>query len=226
MVLSGDKLFVYTKEGMMGIISKIFGDKKRSFENKKRSRHFVRIFGRVSSELGLFDTGLNYDLVYSLFDSMGQADNSADVFIQIVLVIHSHSKEKGLLILKQMGKGSIKGFGVDEIFDTMKYDELGSVNELMKKVSRDITRMLDTTDKKVLSEPVLLLMAFIMRLDQEKEKALLRQESHVDRRETMSLFDRLRNASMEPRLDVYRSDYNQIGKSKVNVPRETIYKSF
>lgn len=201
----------------MGLFSRFFGEGKKQYEDEQRANQFISMFARVSTELGLSGTNLTREFVLFILHNMGVLDNSADVFIQIVLVIHSHPEGKGLTLLKQLGRGVVKKISLENTLNNMEMREISSVYKLIHGIIPDLREMFEDVDENLIKEPLLLLLAFLNHVGRKRESILMDTPANLgDTRSLMSYFKR---GGMVPVLDIYKSDYNQIGKTKVAIRR-------
>ena len=206
----------------MAISSRFFGKGKIQHQQKFRANQFIRMFANVSKELGLSGSALTRELVLSIFGSMGMVDNSADVFIQIVLSIHSHPEERGLLITKQIGRGVVNGIPMDKTLSNMTQRDISSVYRLIQDVVPDLEEMFEGMDEKMIREPLLLLLAFMNHIG-SRRGSFTREPSEESFKDTLTRMGLIKRDGMVPALEIYKSGYNQIGKTKVSIPKETVY---
>lgn len=206
----------------MAISSRFFGEGKKQYQQKFRANQFIRMFANVSKELGLSGSALTRELVLSIFGSMGMVDSSADVFIQIVLAIHSRPEERGLLITKQLGRGVVNNIPLDKTLNNMTQRDISFVYKLLQSVVPDLEEMFEGMDSRIIREPLLLLLAFMNHVG-SKRGSLTREPSEESFRDTLTRMGLFKRDGMVPALEIYKSDYNQIGKTKVATPKETVY---
>lgn len=139
-------------------------ERKKSFENEKRSHQFERMFGGIFRELGLLSANISIDLAQSVLHSMGDVDNSAGVFIQCVMVIHSLTQRKGLVLLKRLGTWANRGVKVKHLFRESPDEEIVSLIALLWQAIAQLEEMFVDTDDKILIEPIMLVISFASHL--------------------------------------------------------------
>ena len=109
---------------------------------KKRSIQFISMFKSVSRELNLF--GRSRNEIKNMFDIIGNTEDSSDVFIKIILILHI-----------------VGGIGVNTLQSSSTVDELSrldlvTVFDLLTDSWVIVSEMLEGSSEKVVAEPFLL----------------------------------------------------------------------
>ncbi|CAM9530106.1 unnamed protein product [Pylaiella littoralis] len=145
---------------MFSKFSRFYGKGKVKYENEKRAYMFLSMFAKVSNELGLLNSNITSDMIHRLIFAMDGPDNSSDVFIQLVMDIHSQNFRKGQYIMRLLGVGILEGFSAKDLLEDLSYDELKYLFDLMLNVLGDLKKLFKDMDQNVLKEPLMLLIAF------------------------------------------------------------------
>ena len=201
----------------MVLFSEFFKDKKRARENKKTFCKFVSMFGRVSKELNLINTSATPEMIFTIFNEIGLADNSADVFIQLVILVHTLPTSSGITILKKMGIMSNRGDSIDTIVNSLRYEEMESVSKMISKLMPEIRELVEEVDEKISKEPMRLLVGFYRHNDYLKEKVLFQEEEDFKYAPggPGSIIERRRGGDLVKRLKVYNKDIDRVGRTRV-----------
>lgn len=118
---------------------------------RKVAEQFIRIFKSVSEKLNL-DNKSEFELS-EMIRLMGRSESSADVFIKIVLTIHS---------FKGIGLNQLKRLESLSQIESFKSIEIKSIKDLLieafkEKISETIE---ENSDEKIITEPLDLYITF------------------------------------------------------------------
>ena len=212
----------------MGLFSDFYKNKKREYEHNKSFRQFVKMFGSVSHELGLTNASIGSDRIFPIFQEMGVVDNSADVFIQLVLILHTFPTSSGILILKQMGMMSVNGNNIEQIVNSLRHEEMDSVSRMIANLMPELREMFEQTDEILIKEPIRLLIGFYRHNEYLKEKAIFQEEDRESSKSagSTSIVARMRGSDLGKPLEIYKSDHNQIGFTRVPIKQHDMVHEF
>lgn len=118
---------------------KEYKKKKELSTKKSRTAQFIQIFSSVSRELNLYER----EDFQRIINIMGTSRTSSDVFIKMVLIVHSVGGV-GLSILRRLP---------NEKVESLKQFEMKSITDLLKQAFPHVSEMLEGVDEKVLEEP-------------------------------------------------------------------------
>ena len=119
--------------------------KKNEIETKKkRAKQFVNMFHSVTRELRL--SGRPQNELNKIFQGIGNTEDSSDVFIKIILILHSVGGI-GLSVLQNTPSSSL------EVLPRL---DLLSIYDLLGDSWVNVTEMIEGHDKNILAEPLLL----------------------------------------------------------------------
>ena len=121
---------------------KSYKKKKELSEKKKRTDQFIQIFESVSKELNLYERSRSE--LTRIINFMGTAKTSSDVFIKMVLIVHSIGGI-GLSTLRRLS---------NEKIESLKSFELQSINDLLSISFNPVSEMLEEAEESVLEEPL------------------------------------------------------------------------
>ena len=114
--------------------------KKKELSSKKASTaQFIEIFNSVSRELNLYER----EDFQRIINIMGTSRTSSDVFIKMVLIVHSVGGV-GLSILRRLPSEKV---------ESLKQFEMKSITDLLKQAFPSVSEMVEGVDEKVLEEP-------------------------------------------------------------------------
>jgi len=181
----------------MGVFSRFINeisDDKRSFNM------FIRMFGQISNQLGINDSGADSGIIETILDNM-TIEDSTNVFILIVMVIHSYPKSSpGILILKQMGMRSVNGENINDVMDSLSYNNVSSVSALVSRmipVLQSLQDSLDHTPDEIWQEPIRLFFGFKNHLEYIKHDILSKKD-----KKTSNIREILKDLHLQEPLDI------------------------
>lgn len=202
----------------MGFFSKFYGEGKTKHQQKVRSNQFIKMFGQVSSILGLLGWNLDVNLVKHIFETIGDIDNSSDVFIQIVMILYSLDKERGMVLLREMGRGSVKGLSPDHIIDSFSKSELSSIKGIILKSIPDMKMVFEGVSRELLKEPFAIVVGFLDHVTDRIEmmdEGLISPEGNSPRKSLGPRMSMRRNNGMVPKLELSKRGVNEIDSTRV-----------
>ena len=146
---------------------KAYKQKKKDSIRQKVAIQFIQIFSSVSNELKLYER--SQEDFNRMINFMGNSETSTDMFIKIVLIVHSVGG-LGLTILKRLSYEDV---------ESLNTFELGLVKDLLSNSFKPITEMLTEAGEKVSEEPFNLYSSIRWYISREYiNKSGIRQSYH------------------------------------------------
>ena len=185
----------------MGVFSRFINEIS---EDKRSFNMFIRMFGQISNQLGINESGADSGIIEAILENM-EIEDSTNVFILMVLMIHSYPKSSpGILILKQMGMRSVNGENINDVMDSLSYNNVSSVSELVSRmipVLHLLQNSLENTSEEMWKEPIRLFLGFQNHLEYIKHDIL----SKKDKQKPSNIAEILKDLRLQEPLDIRSS---------------------
>jgi len=143
----------------MSSVIDLFTKTKAQRDEEKRARQFLRMFAEVSHILDISKGVTTESDIVEMLEKLGKIGMSSDVFIAIVLIIHSKRKQLGFITLMRIGN-LIQSGSNENVLKTIPNKSLESIFKSIQFITEDVEMYLTNVPDEIAEEPLELFHSF------------------------------------------------------------------